>query len=225
MARPKHAFSIILFISIGCIVMAWVDAIWVPDYQIKSAIKLLLFLLLPILYTLMDKNTSFIRLFIFKKETILFPILLGIGIYALIVSSYFLIGPFFDLSNITSSLESNIGVSKSNFVFVALYISFINSLLEEFFFRGFAFLTLKQVSSRKFAYLFSAGLFSIYHVAIMIQWFNISLFILLIVSLFIAGILFNWLNERNENIYTSWFVHMAANFAINTIGFILFDII
>lgn len=225
MARPKHAFSIILFISVGCIVMAWVDAIWVPDYQIKSAIKLLLFLLLPILYTLMDKNTSFIRLFIFKKETILFPILLGIGIYAFIVSSYFLIGPFFDLSNITSSLESNIGVSKSNFVFVALYISFINSLLEEFFFRGFAFLTLKQVASRKFAYLFSAGLFSIYHVSIMIQWFNIGLLILLITSLFIAGILFNWLNERNENIYTSWFVHMAANFAINTIGFILFDII
>ena len=31
------------------------------------------------------------------------------------------------------------GVNAGNFVFVALYISIVNSLLEEFFFRGFAF--------------------------------------------------------------------------------------
>ncbi|CQR47294.1 CAAX amino terminal protease self-immunity [Paraliobacillus sp. PM-2] len=221
----KSMLFITVFVFTGCTIMAWVDAVWMPDYEIKSAIKVVLFLLLPISYALMDKDTSFIQLFVFKKKTILFPILLGLGVYVFIVSAYFLIGPFFDLSNITSSLESNIGVSSSNFVFVALYISFINSLLEEFFFRGFAFLSLKQVTSRKFAYLFSASLFSIYHVALMLRWFNIGLFILLIISLFMAGLLFNWLNEKHENIYTSWFVHMAANFAINTIGFILFDII
>ena len=75
-----------------------------------------------------------------------------------------------------SSLSENIGVKSSNFIFVAIYISFANSLLEEFFFRGFAFLKLKEVSSRKFAYIFSALAFSIYHLAMMIGWFDIVLF-------------------------------------------------
>ncbi|NMO95148.1 hypothetical protein [Paenibacillus lemnae] len=38
------------------------------------------------------------------------------------------------------------------------------------------------------------------------------------------GLLFNWLNEKNGNIYASWMVHMCANLAINTIGFMLFEI-
>ena len=35
----------------------------------------------------------------------------------------------------------------------------------------------------------------------------------------------DYLNERCENIYMSWLVHMFANFAINTVGCILFGII
>ena len=35
----------------------------------------------------------------------------------------------------------------------------------------------------------------------------------------------NILNEKCENIYMSWLVHMFANFAINTVGCILFGII
>ena len=134
-------------------------------------------------------------------------------------------GNLFNFSSVTKSLENNIGVNSSNFIFVALYISFINSLLEEIFFRGFAFITLKSISSKKFAYIFSSISFSIYHVAMMSTWFDILLLLLLIFSLFIAGIFFNYLDDKNNNIYNSWFVHMFANFAINTIGFILFGII
>lgn len=221
----KQAITISLLVGAACIAMGVVDAIWVPNYFVKSIMKLFLFLLLPIGYARINKEISFSTLFIFKKATIHFPILLGIVVYAFIISCYFVLGPLFDLTNITTSLESSIGVSANNFLFVALYISFVNSFLEEFFFRGFAFLSLKQVSSRKFAYFISAAFFASYHVSMMIGWVNIGLLLLLILSLFIAGLLFNWLNERNGTIYPSWFVHMAANFSINTIGFILFGII
>jgi hypothetical protein len=55
----------------------------------------------------------------------------------------------------------------------------------------------------------------------MIGWFNIGLFALVLVGLAAGGAIFNYLNEKHESVYTSWFVHMFANFAINTIGFIL----
>ena len=41
----------------------------------------------------------------------------------------------------------------------------------------------------------------------------------------VGGCIFNYLNEMNGNIYPSWFVHMFANFGINTVGFILFGVI
>ena len=57
------------------------------------------------------------------------------------------------------------------------------------------------------------------------SWFAPLLLGLLIVGLFAAGLIFNRLNEKTGNIYPSWMVHMFANFAINTVGFMLFGIV
>lgn len=225
MTKKRRLIFIISIVIIGCLIMSWVDAVLSPNYAVKSVIKLILFLLLPLGYSLYDKEISLANLFIMDKRGIIFSLLLGIGVYVLILLAYFILGPFFDLSNITGTLQNNIGVNRDNFVVVAIYISFINSLLEEFFFRGFSFICLKKFSSRKFAHVFSAAIFSTYHIAIMRSWFTPLLFVLLITSLFVAGLLFNWLNEKFDNIYPSWIVHIGANLGINTIGFMLFGIL
>lgn len=225
MTTRKNVITMVLMIVLGCIAMAYVDAVIRPDYAVKSVIKIVIFLTLPLGFCWIHRDISFRALFKLERKGGVFSVLLGLGVFVFILGSYFLLGPYFDLSQITESLESNIGVNAGNFIFVAIYISIVNSLLEEFFFRGFAFLTLKKLTGRKFAYIFSAGAFAVYHIAMMTSWFTIPLFLLLIISLFVAGLLFNWLNERNGNIYTSWMVHMCANLAINTIGFILFGLI
>lgn len=225
MLNHKRLLQIILVIAAACLVMAWVDAVLSPDYAVKSMLKIVLFLLLPGAFFWRDRQFTGGNLFRFNKKGLLLSLALGAGVYLFIVGAYFVIGPFFDFSNVTVTIQDRIGVNKDNFVFVALYISFINSLLEEFFFRGFGFLTLKKYASRRTAYLFSAGAFSLYHIAIMTNWFSPFLFVLLIAGLFGAGLLFNWLNEKNNNIYSSWMVHMCANFATNTIGFLLFGLL
>ena len=55
--------------------------------------------------------------------------------------------------------------------------------------------------------------------------FHPAVLALLMFGLIVGGLIFNALNDKLGNIYPSWFVHMAANFAINSIGLILFDII
>lgn len=60
--------------------------------------------------------------------------LLGVGVYAVIMTAYFILGAYIDLETIKDSLTSGTGVTAQNFVYVAIYISFVNSLLEEFFF-------------------------------------------------------------------------------------------
>lgn len=218
--------SIILIVLIGCLIMGFIDAVIRPDYLVKSFIKIMLFSIMPIIYSRYDKELNLSSLFKVKsKREIIIALLAGLAVFLFILGAYLIIGRFFDFSNVTSSLSENIGVDKENFILVAIYISFVNSLLEEFFFRGFAFLKLKEVSTRKFAYIFSALAFALYHVAMMIGWFDISLFILTIGGLFIGGLIFNYFNEKYKNIYVSWLIHMFANFAINYIGFMLFNII
>ena len=165
------------------------------------------------------------KLFVPKKKDFLLALALGVVVFAIIMLAYFLLGDYIDLNGIKESLTSGIGVTGNNFVYVAVYISFVNSLLEEFFFRGYAFLILKEESGKKFAYIFSAAMFALYHVGMTSGWFNILIYVMSMAGLFIGGCVFNYLNEKCENIYPSWLVHMCANFGINTIGFILFGII
>lgn len=219
--KKRSAILVIVLTVLSCLVMALVDGVLRPGYAAKSAIKIAVFMLIPLMATRADPDILYLPLLRPKKKGLLPAIALGIGIYAVILGGYFLISPFFDFSQIAGALTENAGVTKENFLYVSLYISFINSFLEEFFFRGFVFTNLKQLTGRKLAYIFSAAAFSLYHVAMMIGWFSPALFLLVMMGLVIGGMIFNWLNEKLDTIYCSWLTHMFANFAINTIGFIL----
>ncbi len=223
MKRKMVTISIIILLCCG--LMAVVDGIIQPHYAVKSGIKLALFLAVPFLWSLLDKELQLKRLFVTNKKSILVSLLIGIPVYAIILGGYLLLRDVFDFSSVTTSLTGNIGVTKDNFVFVSIYISFVNSLLEEFFFRGFAYLTLKRIADKKFAMIFSAATFALYHIAMMTGWFSPVVFVLIMAGLFTGGIVFNYLNSKSGNIYASWFVHMFANFAINTVGFMLFEIL
>lgn len=214
---------IIAITVVVCGLMSIVDAFIQPGYLVKSIIKIALFLLLPIFYSLYDKNCNLKRLFIPDKKGLFTAVLLGLGVYGVVVGAYFAFRGVFDFSALTSNLTETTGVNKSNFLLVAVYISFANSLLEEFFFRGFAFLTLKSVSSRGLAYILSSVLFAVYHIAMMLGWFAWPVILLSMIGLFAGGMIFNFMNEKYNNIYLSWLIHMFANFATNTIGFILFS--
>lgn len=225
MRNRKEVLAIAILIVICCTIMAVVDGIIQPDYAVKSMIKIIVFLVAPVIYSLFDKDLDLKNIFKWNKKGIKLTIGLAAGVYLIILAAYFAGKDIFDFSGITKSLTMNIGVTADRFVWVALYISFANSFLEEFFFRGFAFLTLKNYMPRKFAYIFSSLMFALYHIAMMIGWFSAGMYFFILAGLFIGGLIFNFLNEKNETIYSSWMVHMFANFAINTIGFILFGIL
>lgn len=222
--KSKLIISIVVILSF---IISFVDGFVKPQYFTKSILKVILFLGVPLIYFSKFKDDQrFIKnLFKVKKSSILKPLILAISIYVFIVGGYFLTNSFIDFSNITIKLSENVGVNKNNFLYVSLYIAFINSLLEEFFFRGFAFMTLKNHTGKLTAYIFSSIMFSLYHTGITSEWFNISLFLLQLLGLFIGGCIFDYLNEKFGSIYPSWLVHMFANFGINTVGFILFGIL
>ena len=224
MKRNKKII-IMLLVLIFSISVTLIDAFVHPNYFVKIPIKIVFFLALPMLFFIKNKEAfkDFKKLFVFKKSGILKSLLLGIGVYVAILGTFFLTRNIIDFSNVTSTLTSDMGITANNFIYVALYISLMNSFLEEFFFRGFGFITLKKHTKPIVAYIFSSTLFAIYHVGMLVGMFNIGALIFMLFGLIVGGCIFNYLNDSTDNIYPSWFVHMFANFAINTIGFILFN--
>ncbi len=210
-------------VLVACCVMAVVDGVIQPGYWTKSAIKISLFLALPLIYGCINRGWDLKSLFRPEKKGLLLAFGAGIAVYAVVLGAYWLLKDVFDFSALTGSVTQSTGVRKDNFLWVALYISFVNSLLEEFFFRGFAYLSLRKVSTEPFAFLFSAAAFSLYHAAMMIGWFAWYVFALALIGLFAGGAIFNYFDKRHGNIYLSWLIHMFANFATNTIGFLLFQ--
>lgn len=212
----KQALCILSAVVFSCLVMALVEAVLRPGYLIKSAIKLLLF--------------SGFGLALGHPKELLRPkglgpaVVLGGGIYVFLLLAFFLFRSFLDLSAIAAGLRSKEGVSAENFLWVALYISLVNSLLEELLFRGLAYLKLRRYTSGRFAGIFSAAAFALYHVAILNGWFDWWIYGLCLLGLFLGGLLFNALDRRGS-ILPSWIAHASANLAINTIGAMMFGLL
>ena len=223
----KKSVYVIVSMFIFSILVSFIDGFVKPNYFVKIPIKIVFFLILPILFFIKNKKDfiEFKKLFLFRKKGIIKSLLTGILIYLLILFGYILLKDIIDFSNVTSSLNNGMGINSSNFIYVFVYISIFNSFLEEFFFRGYGFITLKKYTNRKIAYIFSSLIFAIYHVGMLIGMFDIFALMLILVGLIVGGIIFNYLNEKMNNIYSSWFVHMFANFAINTVGLILFGML
>lgn len=210
--KRKNALAVCALVLLGCAAMTVVDGVLRPPYAVKSAVKLTLFLLAPLLYEYTAGRDGHRALFRIQRRALLRALALGLGVFALILGAYFALRGIFDFSAVTVLLDKNAGVTAENFLWVSLYVSFVNSLLEEFFFRGFAC-------------LFSALSFALYHTAMMLGWFSPPLFLLALAGLAAGGVLFDLLDAGSGTIFPSWAVHIFANLAINTVGFILFKIL
>ncbi len=223
-SNTSKKWYIIISVIVFSLAVTFIDAFVHPPYFSKIPIKILFFLALPMLFFVIhrDEWREFKVMFRIRKKGFLVSIFLALGVYAVIVGGYFLTRGFIDFGGVTSSLSEGMGITADNFLWVALYISVMNSFLEEFFFRGFGFITLKKFANAKFAAFFSPVLFAFYHIGMMIGMFHPAALALMLVGLVIGGLIFGALNDKLGNIYPSWLVHMAANVAINTVGFILF---
>ena len=101
-------------------------------YFIKSIYKLLIFVGLLLLYCIFDKEVRFIEYLTLKnKDQIKFALALGFGVFIFVQAGYFALKGFIDLNNISAVLENNLGISRENFIFVSLYISFLRNCFSE----------------------------------------------------------------------------------------------
>lgn len=225
-ADKKECIKIILLSLVGVVIIGYFDGFAPVPYGMKAGGKCVLFIGIPLLYQSVfgrkDSDFSIGAMFSRDKRALCVAGGMGLFVFTVIFGSYLLLGAVVDLSAVTGQLDERMNINAGNFVAVAVYIATCNSFLEEFYFRGFLFFRLKEYGSRAMAQIGSSVIFALYHVAIMVTWFEWWVFCLCMVALVIGGVIFNCLDEKTESLYPSWLTHGCANVAINTVGMILF---
>lgn len=208
--------------------MYYVEQVMKVDYLTKTIAKIVVFTIVPYIYIRLYKKSNIITSLRCKetnKNNIKIGIILGSISFIIILVTYFILKDVINLQSISQELQNKSKVTPVNFLFVAAYITFGNSFLEEFFFRGFIFLNLYEMNLKKTAYLFSSLLFALYHMAIFKTWFDIKLILLALFGLITIGFIFDYIDTKSKNFFNSWIVHILADAAIMLIGMRMFGII
>ncbi len=222
--------SIIVSSILACLLLYYVEQMLAVDYLLKTVTKIILFTVIPWWHHRSLKNrpseTQVCETRRPRGRSSVMPgLLLGIGAGLVILVTYSLLQGVLDLPAIAWELQQKSKVTPANFLLVALYITLGNSFLEEYFFRGFVFLSLYRLGKRHLAYVFSSLLFALYHLAIFRTWFSPWQIGLALFGLLVVGFVFNWLDAEADSWRSSWLTHILADAAIMLIGLRMFEMI
>lgn len=204
----------LILAMISILFLLWIEQGLEVAYIWKTFAKVIVFLLMP-LFLMRTIKLSFMNIKNADKKSIRIAVVSGIAIVLIIIGAFILLMPFIDITALVFDLSERVGVNAYTFPFVALYILFGNSLLEEFFFRGYLPNLFKKTNWR---WVLPPLLFAVYHIAIFLPWFNWALLGLAVFGLAVGGVIFQLVNERSQTIFPSWIIHMFADIGVLLIG-------
>ncbi|WP_404459402.1 CPBP family intramembrane glutamic endopeptidase [Oceanobacillus kapialis] len=208
---------ILLSTFVTCAVLAIIEHGVEINYVIKTLCKISFFFLVIWSYKKIFKDFRYRDILAFSKlgrREWIKLMLLGLLSAGVVLGAYLLFLPYIDLNLIHQDLTERLGITALGFIFVGIYISFGNSLLEEYFFRGFIFFNLP----RKWGYIYSPLLFASYHIPMIMLWFTADIILICFIGLWIIGFVFHLVNEKNRTIWASWIIHICADIMIIMIG-------
>jgi membrane protease YdiL (CAAX protease family) len=228
MQEIKHERFIILSTLLACFILYIVEQGVGVSYAIKTILKIFIFVGLPISYVKLIRKQNIREALKLKNVNLRdfkTGFIAGLLFFTIVMGAYFIVGNQIDFDMIAQELQTKLKVTPLNFIFIGLYITFGNSFLEEFFFRGFIFMNLYELRSKKFAYVYSSILFALYHIAIFKTWFTLPITLLALFGLVSVGFLFNWMDTKSRNFINSWIAHILADIAVILIGLRMFEMI
>jgi membrane protease YdiL (CAAX protease family) len=101
------------------------------------------------------------------------------------------------------------------FPITALGLCTISPLTEEFFFRGVLIRSFEDIFSDLFANIFQAFLFGLIHLAYFwITLFDLSLVITTVPLITLGGMIYGWVAQKTNSVFSSVIVHVFGNFVL-----------
>lgn len=152
--------------------------------------------------------------------------LFGLAVGGAMVAVYFLaFKPAGTLAPAAAAVRTKVqtlgGASLPAFVALALFYSVVHSLLEEYYWRWFAFGRLAEMCRLPLAIGVSAVAFSSHHILVLAHYFGWTTWMtwLSVASVATGGAVWAWLYWRTRSLLGPWLSHALVDAAIFFIGY------
>ena len=132
-----------------------------------------------------------------------------------ITTAYLLLKHQLDPEQIRSGVNAFYPVTIPMYLAVSFMISFINPLMEEFYWRGFLYRKFREHGGGIWVGL----LFALHHFVIFRSWFAPVPLMIALSGLALVGVGFNWLYKKTDNLWACLATHCAADITIMVIGY------
>lgn len=172
----------------------------------------------------LDKNTfpklseSFKNRLAFR-EGMLVNVVGGMLICAIIYGGYrWLAASLIDVNNFREQLDAVGMTDPKRYLGLALYWTFINALLEEYFWRWYAVQEAERYVSKTLAVFVSAFGFVLHHVLAMKIYFDWTTTLLCASGVFIGGLLWSISYSRYRSVWPGYVSHVLVDAIIFYIG-------
>jgi membrane protease YdiL (CAAX protease family) len=145
---------------------------------------------------------------------------LGLGVAAagILLVLYATVGSLLvDKDLIAARIAEQFSVTAGTVLLIAPFTIVINSLIEEFFYRGFAF----GLLAPKHAWLgtlLPAAVFTVQHLLFAWHWVTLVPLLLGIVSLFVLALVLEALYAHSDTIVAPWLTHVLGDLAMMAIA-------
>ncbi|MEQ9372665.1 MAG: CPBP family intramembrane glutamic endopeptidase [Coleofasciculus chthonoplastes F3-SA18-01] len=218
--RKKALLALLLLVSAASfgVTMALYIAPGSLGQRIFSLCKVWL-LALPLVWFIWVDHGKF-RLCLPKKHELLVGTILGLLMFAIILSAYWLLGQqWIDGMDVRTKAKQAGITSPKIYLGGALYFTFINALIEEYIWRWFVYKKCEVLVSGTKAVLLAAMLFTLHHIiALAAYTADWGVVLLGSVGVFIAGAVWSWCYLTYRTLWSSYISHILADLAIAIVG-------
>jgi membrane protease YdiL (CAAX protease family) len=185
-----------------------------------NSVYKLSFILPPLIYCVVQRIGLARDIFKWRnwRNDLPLALILGIVAAAIFLGAYAAIGNLLlDKAAITAKIQTQFSVSASTVLLIAPATIIVNSLIEEFFYRGFAF-GLLAPKRPWIGTLLPATVFTVQHVLFIYHWVSALPLALAVVSLFVFALALQALYAKSDSIVAPWIVHILGDVAMMLIA-------
>lgn len=214
--------SLIAFIVLPLAIIAAQMACGASGALANSCYKLS-FILGPIVYCRWHRISIAREIFKWQngRHDLKLALVIGAVTMVLFWAAYALLGDrLLDKAEITAKIQQQFSVDAGTVLLIAPFTIVINSLIEEFFYRGFAF-NLLAAKNAWWGTLLPAAVFTTQHLLFVYHWVTPLPLAIGIVSLTVFALVLQAMYAKADSIVAPWVIHVSADAAMMVIAMTL----
>ena len=149
-------------------------------------------------------------------------LLTGLVISCVIIVVYLLAGQWLVDPEVMREAAALSGLAdRSLYLWLAAYIIFFNSLLEEYVWRWFVYEKCRLLVGSLAAVTLAAFLFTIHHIVALSFQFELPVIIVGSVGVFVGGLIWSWCYLKTNSIWSGYVSHILVDIAVFVVGWMI----